>query len=416
MAFAIAVLAGTGVDALVRGARDHVWEWAGIGFSVIGVVGVVLLLVTTGNLIAGERSIRAHSFIWPIADAVFGLAVVGVILLDRRRHGKDWARQQPSPVEAGDQETVGPAMSNQKRGDRSPSIRTRGEGGRFRLSTLAGFGLLACETGFLIAAGAPLWSSSPTVFTPTPAVAALQRYVGTSTVGLGPDPSFSCTGLGIQPDANVAFGVHELAVYDPMVPKKYFTSFADVSGESAGDETVNVYCPALTLISEARLYGVAFILESRGTPAPKGSRFVARLGMENLYHVPRSYPATLTPLDNGHLPSNGALGTPLAVTDTDPAHWHLVADSATPQVLRLRLTDAPGWHASLDGKPLALEDFAGTMLQARIPPGRHTIELNYWPATFSAGITIGACSFVGLLAALVVDAIRRRRQSQSEID
>ena len=87
---------------------------------------------------------------------------------------------------------------------------------------------------------------------------------------------------------------------------------------------------------------------------------------------------------------------------------------ATPQVLRLRLTDVPGWHASLDGKPLALQDFAGTMLQARIPPGRHTIELSYWPATFTLGIAIGACSLAGLLVALVVNAVRRRR-TQSRI-
>ena len=159
-----------------------------------------------------------------------------------------------------------------------------------------------------------MWSSSPTTFTPTPAVTALQHYVGTSTLGLGPNPSYYCTGLGIQPDANIAFGVHELAVYDPMVPKRYFTSFAAMTGRSAGNETANEYCPAMTEVSEARLYGVAFILDYQGTPAPTGSRFVARLGDEELYHVPRSYPATLTPLlADGHLPTNDSLGMPLAV-------------------------------------------------------------------------------------------------------
>ena len=106
MAFAIAVLAGTGVDALVRSDRGHVWEWAGIGFTVAGVAAVVLLLVTTGTLVAEDRSIHAHSFIWPIADAVFGLAMVGFILLNRRRHGEARARQHPSSVEVGNHETA----------------------------------------------------------------------------------------------------------------------------------------------------------------------------------------------------------------------------------------------------------------------------------------------------------------------
>ena len=46
----------------------------------------------------------------------------------------------------------------------------------------------------------------------------------------------------------------------------------------------------------------------------------------------------------------------------------IVPKSAEPQLLRLRLTDVPGWHAWIDGKSLGLERFSGIMLQARIPP------------------------------------------------
>ena len=103
---------------------------------------------------------------------------------------------------------------------------------------------------------------------------------GASAVGFGPDPSCSA------PVRNPAG--RQRRIQRPRARRlrsdgaqEIFTSFADVSGESAGDETVG-YCPALTLISEARLYGVAFILGSRGTPAPKGSRFVVQtMGITN---------------------------------------------------------------------------------------------------------------------------------------
>jgi len=36
-------------------------------------------------------------------------------------------------------------------------------------------------------------------------------------------------------------------------------------------------------------------------------------------------------------------------------------------------------RTSIDGHPLRLLPYAGVMLQARVPPGRHTIVLTYWP-------------------------------------
>jgi hypothetical protein len=47
------------------------------------------------------------------------------------------------------------------------------------------------------------------------------------------------------------------------------------------------------------------------------------------------------------------------------------------------------------------------MLQARVPPGRHTVVLSYWPATFSIGLGLAGATFVTLLVAL---GLSRRRQ------
>jgi len=99
----------------------------------------------------------------------------------------------------------------------------------------------------------------------------------------------------------------------------------------------------------------------------------------------------------------------VAVSTPGPASVKLVTDAGTEQVLRLRLTDVPGWHASIDGKPLDVSRFAGVMIQARIPPGRHTVELHYRPTTFTIGLVLAACSAAGLLAAFVVGQVRRGR-------
>jgi hypothetical protein len=345
-----------------------------------------------------EQRLRARSFIWPTVEVVVGLAVIGGFILvhRRRRHeheGGVGGEADPSPT--------GPVPTADRDGPRRFGV---GPG------SVAGFVLLICETLFLVTAGAPLFSSSSSYFVATPSVTALQRDVGSSEVGLGPNP-YLCLGLGIIANANDVFDVHELAIYDPTMPKRYFDSFQQETGQSAGFPLENEYCPALTSSSSARLYGVAYVLESRGAPGLAGSTFVAQLGDEDLYHVAGSYPATLSPvLADGSLPAATAEGSQVHVGHPTPATWKMHVDASTAQVLRLRLADVPGWHASIDGKPLSLEPFSGIMLQARIPPGDHTVELSYWPTTFTLGIILGVCAFVGLCAALIIDGARRRRR------
>ena len=120
--------------------------------------------------------------------------------------------------------------------------------------------------------------------------------------------------------------------------------------------------------------------------------------------------ATLTPLKNdGSLPPAKATGTPVAVTYPSPSSWKVVTHTATPQTLRLRLTDVPGWHATIDGKPLKLLRFNSAMFQVKIPSGEHTIELHYWPDTFNLGIVVAAGTAVVLVVALVFGGRRFRR-------
>jgi hypothetical protein len=410
MAFAFAVLAGFGIDALIRARRHQVWLLTGACFIAAGAVLAILFPLSVDSLPTLERRLRTDSFVWPAIEVLVGVVVfvLGLRALRRQPEGQDALPAGPVPAS----EILTPPNSepvpSPGKVESEPVLLTKRQP-RFSPGQWAGFVLLACETAALVVAGAPLWSSSATSFATTPAVSAFQQSVGSSEVGFGPNPSF-CIGLGIQPNVNDVFNVQEFALYDPMVPKKYFTSFQDVTGRSAGYPIENEFCPAITSVAQARLYGLAYILESAGHPGPPGSKFDVHLGDEDLYRVPGSYPATLTPSIAHESQSIGqSPGVPAAVTHANPANWTVRTDSGAPGVLRLRITNVPGWHASIDGKPLALESFSGIMLQAHIPPGRHVVELNYWPMTFTLGLIIGACSLAGLSLALVMDCLRRRR-------
>ncbi len=107
--------------------------------------------------------------------------------------------------------------------------------------------------------------------------------------------------------------------------------------------------------------------------------------------------------------SNNADGSPVPVTYPDAASWKVATDATAPQILRLHLTDVPGWHASIDGKPLPLLRFNRVMLQARIPPGKHIIELHYWPETFTVGIVVAAVTVIVLIVVLAFGARWWRR-------
>jgi hypothetical protein len=383
MALALAVLAGYGIDAVVRtGNVRHAARWLGVGFGIAGVSLVALWVFGRGHLTPVEGSIRAHSFIWPVSETVVGLGVAAFLL---------WVgRQRPRPVTGSTGSTVGYRR-------RQWTLRWSG--------TIAGVGLLAFETAFLVSAGTTMMQSSSTSFPQTAATRALASEVGAATVASG---SRTCL-LGIAPNINAVYGIHQIGIYDPIIPKKYFSAWTADTGTPAGNPELNLFCPAVYTVSVARQFGVGYVLEALGTPGPTGSVRVRQLGDEVLYRIPGSGQATVAPLRGGRLPPDRDPGTPVAVEHPSPSTWKLSTSSDQPQAVRFHLSDVPGWHATIDGEPLPLESYAGLMLQARIPAGSHTIVLHYWPQTLTEGIVlalVGAAYLAGLLA---VTSYRRRR-------
>lgn len=411
MAFAIAVLAGVGTDALVRGAEvQAVRRWLGLGFAVAAVLLGSVFIFGRGHLPALEATDRTSSLTWPIVQTATGLLVVGILAYLYRRPD----RQRAAVAKLGDGGFGGDPSTLAFRNVRGFGSRAGRWEPRLRLGAgrWAALGLLACETAFLIMAGAPWFSSSSQSLTPNPAEVTLRHAVGSATVGVG---AGDCGQLGILPNVNVAFRIHELDLYDPVVPSAYFQTLTALTGQLGGlSEYLNEFCPQVKTADVARRFGVAFVLEAGGVAGPAGSVFDRKVGDEYLYRIPGAGAATVTP----EPPANGALaadaiGTPVPVVHPDPATWKVGTRSPSPQLLRLRLTDLPGWHATIDGRPVPLERFSGIMLQVRIPPGRHTVELHYWPEAFTVGLVLAACSAIGLTSALIIGRIRRVRDSAS---
>ncbi len=365
MALALAVLAGMGMDVLVRSYADpRVRRVLGMGFAAMAVLLGIVWLVTRGGLTPLQATIRSHSFIWP---------TVVVWMLARRSMRTD--------IRLGSV-TVG-------------------------VGSLAGSVLLLVTTGFLFASGAPLFSSSSSYPTSTPAVRSLDRAIGNGLVGFGTSPSFPSS-LGIMVNANLLYNVQEFALYDPLTPHAYFAQHDAPTSELS--EYEDVFSPTVSSIRAARLYGISYLLEPYGVPGPPGSVFDRRVGDEYLYRVPGAAAATLVALrNNGSLPGKYTNGAPVNVSHSDPSSWRMITHGNTQSVLRLRLSNVPGWHATIDGKQVDLTPFAGVMLQVRVPPGRHVVALHYWPSTFPIGILVALGALSGLVVLLVFSRTRSRR-------
>jgi Bacterial membrane protein YfhO len=164
----------------------------------------------------------------------------------------------------------------------------------------------------------------------------------------------------------------------------------------------------------ARRYGVTFVLEPGRAPGTEGGIYEVKIGDEDLYRIPGAGAATLNPPAGDRCVSG--LGRAGRAAGSHPSRSSKLETRdvlSQPTGAPAAAADVPGWHATIDGRPLRLDRFSGVMFQARIPAGRHVLQLYYWPTAFTVGSVLAASSVAGLLLALVVGSIRRRRQPTS---
>jgi hypothetical protein len=88
----------------------------------------------------------------------------------------------------------------------------------------------------------------------------------------------------------------------------------------------------------------------------------------------------------------------------------VVVDATARRPAELVLTDLhyPGWKVTLDGEPADMHRVNYLLRGTTLPPGRHSVEFRYEPASFRVGWIVSLLALAGLLAAVAV-GLRRRR-------
>jgi hypothetical protein len=377
LALVIAVLAGVGLQALIDRVADHPARITFGGAAVVCCLVVVVLAIATAvsHVPDGSagRSERFHSLIVPGIQVAAGLLAAGLLVMPRiaRLHSasRDW--QIPA----------------------------------------AAVLIVACEVGFLLTAAPDLWSSSPTAFATTPAERAYQAAVGADRVGF-----LRCPSIGQQPDlgilaeANSAYGVQELAAYDPVVPKAWFQTYATAAGHPV-ELAVNNFCASITSAAMAREFGVTYILVPPGSPPPGGTELATLIDTVGVWRVPGSGIVTEGPASD----RPGAIERVVPYRSDNAGQLAMSVDASSSEVLRVHISDLPGWKATVDSHPVAVKRWDRSMMEIAVGPGRHQVRFTYRPGAWILGLWIGLATIVVLFLALSepwwrarLDAVRRR--------
>jgi hypothetical protein len=211
-------------------------------------------------------------------------------------------------------------------------------------------GLVGVQGAFLVVAGTGINSYAPTSYPVTPTVTTLQRLVGDHLVGFDvgsdtcadADAGQACgvrswAGIGFYPDINLGYGIAELAVHDPLIPKAYFNSWPipNAGQEGAG---ANVFAPSIDDVALAQRYGVQYVLIQPPQPVPAGMQLV------NTIEDPAGVPVKLAYVPNsGQFSFAPTWESPpaavLSVSHPSDVTYRLRVRTAVTARLIIRITD-----------------------------------------------------------------------------
>ncbi len=196
-----------------------------------------------------------------------------------------------------------------------------------------------------------------------------------------------------------------IGAYEPAAPGRlaaYLAATASSALPKPAPLATMAGAAAAALRAAARSPHLLVALRRSLTDAPpRGTVVVARLGEEVLRRF--------TGL-SGVAPAPGAkavVRAPLRFFGDARAKFSV--ELARPGVVRVAITDEPGWRASASGRPLALQRAAGgALLAVALPVGTSQVVLSYWPPLLSLGLALCALGLV-VLGALVApgEALRR---------
>ncbi len=97
------------------------------------------------------------------------------------------------------------------------------------------------------------------------------------------------------------------------------------------------------------------------------------------------------------------------VTSYDLDKVDVSVDSRAPGMLVLTDAYAPGWRASVDGRPAALARADAVFRAVPLPAGAHRVSFTYEPDAFALGsrISVAALALWGVLLTLALLGLRR---------
>lgn len=364
LAFVIAILAGLGLDHLLK--RPSGRQLLGLAAGAIFFIAALAILgirfaVSSGSLDAFDVALRARSFLWPSIIAIGTAAVLALLV---------WQLRRP----------------------------------RKRVASTALGAMVALQVVVLVVTGGKIQSYGHQMFPETRAEHQLISIVGHKSVGLWTErPLEQIPSVGIVPEMNIGYRLNEFAIYDPMIPRSYFSSWASQVKQPVGSGPF--FDPSITTAHVAQLYGTAFILVQPSlVPAtpPPGMNVAAVVGGETLYKVRGVHLATLA-------------GAGTVTRRTSPANgtYRFRVRSASATKMDVRLTDVPGWHATVDGHPIPVRPWRDVMLQLAVPAGSHAVVLTYWPRTFSDGLAVAGLTVLCILAFGSYAFLRKRHDHRA---
>jgi hypothetical protein len=326
--------------------------------------------------LAAATAVRDRSLIWPVLSLVGCYLLVGAgIVIGRARDGRARAEDEKA-----------------RRSRHAAAWAT----------VLFALPLWAGNAGFLLFSGVGINAYSHTYYGTTSAITHLRAEVGSALVGLDtghPDPADAqqFTPVGFYPEVNVGYRVALFAGHDPLIPEEWFKAFhIEVGGPG-------FFEPDIDSLALARRYGISYVLSLPAVRPIPGALLVASYGGELLYKIPGAKRFSV-----------GGNSRILSTRHRSPGEYDLsVVAGHGGTELTARITDVPGWRASIDGRAVALHRSGGVLLGLRVPAGHHRIVLRYWPDGLTEGIWAAIAGGAGLLLLAVftwTGLLFRRRQ------
>ena len=199
-------------------------------------------------------------------------------------------------------------------------------------------------------------------------------------------------GEALHPDAAMVYGLYDVRGDSPVKLQRY----EEVYGEMGRADPVYFHPVERWSSPWLDRLGVRWVLSGPSEEAPPGLGWkLAYAGRDaRVWERPGAIP--LARLEGGG---------EARVERRLPGEWRVAWESPVPDRLVIAETWDPGWKATVDGRPVAIEPRDGILMTVPLPAGSGSAELRYHPAGFTLGMMLSLLG-LGVLAAGAVSSRR----------